>query len=160
MAFSLGLREFPSYAVYSLRGILSSFQSGFSDILPLEDKRAHDFTELNYRENPYWKKGNRERNRTSPNQWIPSQYSFFPAGNLIEKISHPLTLRQGRFQRGSHIPLSPSTTIIQNHRLFVKTILYLFSFSWSLLLSHTTSYRTSVIPTLNEFSSYPQRLRE
>ena len=48
----------------------------------------------------------RERNRTSPNQWIPSQYSFLPAGDLIEKISHPLPRRQGRFQRGSQVPLS------------------------------------------------------
>jgi hypothetical protein len=62
------LREFPSYAVNSLRGILSSFQSGFFDILPLEGKRVHDFTELNYRETPIEKKGDRERNRTSPNQ--------------------------------------------------------------------------------------------
>jgi hypothetical protein len=50
--------------------------------------------------------GNRERNRTSPNRWIPSQYSFLPAGDLIEKISHPLPRRQGRLQKVSHFLLS------------------------------------------------------
>ena len=31
---------------------------------------------------------------------------FFPAGDLIEKISHPLAQRQGRLQKGSHFLLS------------------------------------------------------
>ena len=50
--------------------------------------------------------GNRERNRTLPNQWIPSQYPFLPAGDLIEKISHPLPRRQGRLQKVSHFLIS------------------------------------------------------
>ena len=96
--------EFPSYAVYSLRGILSS-----------------------------------ETIQYSPSGRQTSSWLYW-----TQLLNNP----------------SFSTYIISYHQLFVKTILYLFSFSWSLLLLHTTNYRTSVIPTLNEFSSFPQRLRE
>ena len=127
MAFSVGVTESSHPTQWILWGGFSLRFNRGSLISSLW--KAREFMTLlnsTIGETPIEKKGDRERNRTSPNQWIPSQYSFLPAGNLIEKISYPLTLRQGRFQRGSHIPLSPSTTIIQTHQSFVKSFSQFF----------------------------------